>query len=80
MTMRTVVAGFAASFIALMGAAGAAQAGGGHGHGHGHHQFFHGHKRVFIFLGDGHGCRWMWRKYLRTGDSYWKHRYFRCID
>jgi hypothetical protein len=30
-------------------------------------------------IGVGSGCGWMWRKYLRTGNPFWKHSYFECI-
>jgi hypothetical protein len=38
--------------------------GGGYGHGYGY----------------GGGCRWLKRKWHRTGRHYWKKRYFRCIN
>jgi hypothetical protein len=45
---------------------------------HNHH--FHG-PRVIVTHGYGYGsgCGWMWRKYLRTGNPFWKHSYYECV-
>ena len=53
---------------------------------HGHHRH-HRHNRFFIAAPlydygdyDRGGCRWLWKRYLYTGNPVWKHRYYQCIE
>ncbi len=56
------------------------------GHFH-HHHFRHRHHHDFFFVGVpyyyddyyyGYDCYWLKRRAIRTGSSYWWHRYYEC--
>lgn len=80
--------------VAVLGAAGSAEAGkrgggggfkfggGGFKHSFHHHHGF-GHKRHFgpkIIIGVGGGCGYYYDKWQFTGSRYWKAKYFNCIS
>lgn len=82
-----MMAGIAAPVSGAIGAAdtGVQLAGGRRhrGHRHGHRRWRHGHFG-HVYLGYvpryGGGCRWLKRKWRRTGSRYWRKRYYRCVN
>ncbi|MGQ0456303.1 MAG: hypothetical protein ACT4OU_04500 [Hyphomicrobium sp.] len=77
-TLKTVALA-AATVFAAFGGVGAAEAGGKHlrFHSfHGHHYLDYG-PRYRIVIG-GRGCGYLYRRWLRTGDPYWKSEYYDC--
>ena len=78
--LKTVALASATAFAAI-GGAGAAEAGGKHFHFHG----FHGYQNHYLDYGPryrivigGGGCGYLYRRWVRTGDPYWKSAYYDC--
>ncbi len=80
---KSVLASGAAALLLSFGAMAPAQAhgkkhfhfGGGHHHHHFHGHHFHGHH----FHGGYRGCGYYKRMWWKTGNYYWKAKYYDCI-
>ena len=77
----SIVATGAAALLLSLGAVSSAQAGGGkkmHFGGHHHHHHFHGGYGPSFYV-DGGGCGYYKRMFWKTGNYYWKAKYYDCL-
>lgn len=78
---NSVLATGAAALLLSLAAVAPAQAGGkkfhfGHHH-HNHH--FHGGFGPSYYVGSGYGCGYYKRMFWKTGNYYWKAKYYDCL-
>jgi hypothetical protein len=73
------VALVAATAFAVLGSVGAAEAGGKRHGIHKFHKFHHlNHRPHMRLVIGGHGCGYLYRRWMLTGSRYWKWQYLDC--
>lgn len=83
--VKSLLLSGAAALVIGSSLAAPAQAGGKklHFHPHHHHKHFHGHgwgPKIYIGGGyGGYGCGYYKRMFWKTGNYYWKAKYYDCL-
>lgn len=80
MSLKTVLIATATLLSAVAASAGTASAGGKHFHGFHHHHFHHRHGLRLVVVPVRGRCSYYREQWEDTGLSYWRRRYFNCLD